>query len=488
MFGTQFYPTPDDLADRMVAPYADREWSGHFKVLDPSAGSGSLLSAIERALGDRKGLQLSGIELDPELTAMTRGKGFRCVTADWLEHRSYDQYDLIVMNPPFRNGCKHVNKAYLALKQGGDLVALLNATNIRDPKTDEHKRTRRIIEEHGTVQYLRDAFSDAQRKTDVEVALVYLTKPKPVKTTKEKPLFEPDGMDYRKVLEMEADPAETELATLNEARNLVLDYEASVMAFVEFKKAERRYNRYQRRATGGSGGAYEGGNDRRVLDQEITELTRKCWDRVLGLSKVKKRMGSSATRQFDQMVSEQYGLAFTEANIYKLLQQLIDNSADIAKKSVLDAYDTLTKYSTKNLDPENRWKTNNAFRINKRVILPVPIGIDSFGGWQSSLYYEYRGAYVRDLDIALCHLAGKGIEHIVSVTQALDDAIKPRRLDLVTGKTESTFFNIRFFKKGTAHLTFKDLGLLDRFNCYVATERGWLQEGERVKKGALVVA
>lgn len=486
MFGTQFYPTPDALADQMVAPYAEQTWDGYFKVLDPSAGSGSLLSAVERLLGDRKGLQLSGVEIDPELCAMTRGKGYRCVAADWLQDRGYNEYDLIVMNPPFADGAKHVFKAHCALKPGGNLVALLNAETLRkEPRGSEQTWLQRTAKD-GTVTYLQNAFSDAQRKTDVEVALIYLSKPMP-EPSKRKPLFEPDGMDYRDMLEMEQEPAETEVATRNVARNLVLDYDAAVLAYVDYMKATRRYNRYKRRAAGydSNESSY---SDQATYDQEAAELTQKAWDRVLRMTKVKDRMSSDAQRQFDRMVKEQYGLAFTEQNIYNLLNQLVDNSADIAKNCVLDAYDMLTRYSTKNLDPKKRWKTNNAYRINKRVILPVPIGIcPHLHSWQSSLYYEYRSQYVVDLDRALCHLTGKGIENVISTMQALNDAVAPRSQHLVTGDAESTFFKIKFYKKGTAHLTFKDPDLLDRFNIFVAKERGWLQEGEGVKRGGLVV-
>jgi hypothetical protein len=50
-------------------------------------------------------------------------------------------------------------------------------------------------------------------------------------------------------------------------------------------------------------------------------------------------------------------------------------------------------------------------------------------------------------------------------------------------KCESEFFSLRFFKKGTLHLTFKDEQLWQRFNQFVARERGWLP-GETKSKRA----
>lgn len=488
MFGTQFYPTPDDLADRMVARFSDVEMTGHYRVLDPSAGSGALLSAVERLLGEQDELHLKGIEVDRELCAMCNGKGFPTLHHDFLTYPVHNKFSLIVMNPPFADGAKHVVKAWRHLEDGGDLVALVNAADFSGSARGDHRhRLAQLTGKYGTKTILQGAFSEAQRKTDVDVALVYLSKPVPVKTA---PLFDPQGMDYRDKLEHDGPIEESEVATRNEARNLVLDYDAAVMAFLEMKRAARRYERYERRIAGYDGTS-GGSTDQVVYDRAVAELTKKAWDRVLRMSKVKLRMSSDAQKQFDRMVSDQYGLAFTEKNIYNLLQQLIDSSASIANQCVLDAYDMLTKYSEKNVDPKNRWKTNNAFKINKRVILPCPIGICSImNKWKTSNWYDrsYARAYVTDLDRALCHLTGKGIENVVSICGGLNKAVDGIPMHLVEQVAESEFFTMRFYKKGTAHLTFKDLDLLDRFNRYVATERGWLQEGDKVKNGGLVVA
>ena len=480
MFGTQFYPTPDELADRMVAPFADLEPVGRFRVLDPSAGSGSLLAAVSRAFDDCEGLELTGIEIDSELCAMCNGKGYRTHLADFMDCSGMDRYDLIVMNPPFADGAKHVVKAWGKLRGGGNLAALVNAADLNKPARGDHRRRlQQLISVRGTSTILRGAFSDAQRKTDVDVALIYLHKPEPVK---EKPLFDPVGMDYRDKIEQDRPIEETEVATRNEARNLVLDYDAAVMAYLEMKRAERRYDRYKRRVAGYDPMS-EGSTDQVVYDRDIAELTRKAWDRVLRMSKIKLRMSSKAQREFDLMVSDQYGLAFTEKNIYNLLQQMVEASGSIAHQCIMDAYDMLTKYSEKNLDPKKRWKTNNAYRINKRVILPCPIGIDVImGRWKTSNWYDSspHRSYVTDLDRALCHLTGKRIEDVVSVCDGLNKAVDGVPRHLVEQVAESEFFTMRFYKKGTAHLTFKDQDLLDRFNIYVAKERGWLQEGEGI--------
>jgi predicted RNA methylase len=84
-----FYPTPDDCADvgaRMLAEL------GVSSVLDPCAGTGSLLRASERAI---PGVIVRGIELDP---ARAEIGGFVCCDAlscIWPET------DAVIINPPF---------------------------------------------------------------------------------------------------------------------------------------------------------------------------------------------------------------------------------------------------------------------------------------------------------------------------------------------------------------------------------------------------
>ena len=55
MFGIQFYPTPPELARKMIEPYVEH-CGLKYNVLDPSAGSGNLLqTVIDLCLGEHAG-------------------------------------------------------------------------------------------------------------------------------------------------------------------------------------------------------------------------------------------------------------------------------------------------------------------------------------------------------------------------------------------------------------------------------------------------
>ena len=88
-----------------------------------------------------------------------------------------------------------------------------------------------------------------------------------------------------------------------------------------------------------------------------------------------------------------------------------------------------------------------------------------------NLYYD-----IKQVVQALAFIAGKK-KREVSIMGVLDrDCF---HYDLLGKKHSSTFFDIRVFKKGTAHFYFKDLKLLEKLNLFVGQQRGWLPKEEK---------
>jgi phospholipid N-methyltransferase len=127
----QLFPTPPEVA-RRVADLA--EIGPGMTVLEPSAGTGNLIRAVQEAAEDA---DITAVEINPQLAAglvgmidgargEIRGKA-RC--ADFLGQTSDDlgQFDRVVMNPPFDRGAdiSHVEHARRFLRPGGRLVAVV---------------------------------------------------------------------------------------------------------------------------------------------------------------------------------------------------------------------------------------------------------------------------------------------------------------------------------------------------------------------------
>lgn len=172
-----FYPTPEQVIEKMLEGV---KFDTVQSVLEPSAGKGDLAEGIkkifERKTYSRWGgrdLDMDCIELQPELQMILKGKGYRVVHNDFLTYSTYKRYDLIISNPPFSQGAKHLLKMLDMQENGGGVICLLNAETLKNPYTAERKvLVKRLQDLQADIEYIEDAFKGAERKTDVEIALV----------------------------------------------------------------------------------------------------------------------------------------------------------------------------------------------------------------------------------------------------------------------------------------------------------------------------
>ena len=125
----QFYPTPDELAQRVVEL---AEIASEHTVLEPSAGSGALLRPIGRKNN------IVAIEIDDSLaTGLMEAEYGTVINSsfeDAIQNGDVGQwFDRIIMNPPFgprQLGVKHIMKAYELLKPGGVMVAIIGENDL----------------------------------------------------------------------------------------------------------------------------------------------------------------------------------------------------------------------------------------------------------------------------------------------------------------------------------------------------------------------
>lgn len=173
----EFYPTPEELVNKML----DGVNLNYVKtVLEPSAGKGNIIQGLKNH-ARYQNLDIDCIEINKDLRNCLKGAGYRVVGDDFLTYTTMKQYDLIVMNPPFSNGDAHLMKALkMQQRHGGAVIALVNAETIRNPYTNLRKELVQLIENAGgTAEYIEHAFLEAERQTEVEVALVRVKFPEP---------------------------------------------------------------------------------------------------------------------------------------------------------------------------------------------------------------------------------------------------------------------------------------------------------------------
>ena len=172
-----FFPTPPAVISLMLE-HADIQ--PHHSVLEPSAGKGDIVAAINLEQPDA---QVTAIEMNRTLSDVLAAKNIDVEFSDFLSHNG-KLYDRICMNPPFERGnnsdIDHVRHAYSLLADNGRLVSVMGSGALQrsDAKSEQF---RSWLDELGAevIDLPDGAFdgSDAFRQTRVSTKLVVIDLP-----------------------------------------------------------------------------------------------------------------------------------------------------------------------------------------------------------------------------------------------------------------------------------------------------------------------
>lgn len=471
LFDAEFFPTPAPIISKMFARVSkDAQY-----FLEPSAGKGDIADFIKAT---RYGAQVDCIEYSPELAAILMDKGFTVVGYDWLTHSGVCYFDAVLMNPPFSNGDEHLLAAW-DFMHDGEIVCLLNEETILNPHTERRKRLAAIIEAHGDVEFLGDCFSKAERKTSVNVAMVYLKKE-----------AEDDRVDLwaNKTQEREqsgdigADP--NYLAIRDSLGNMQHHYDSAnehmLKAFQHIRKAAIYME---------ANGVGFDRNFKEVLPLAAKNVNsaraefakthrRESWRKVFERAEFHRWLDKKQTGSFLRDVEKSADVPFTKENVKGTLENVFLQRGKLFEQSVANVFDELTRYFKGNTNHDEGWKSNDSYKVNKKLVFPYGCTFeDRWGGYFTLSYSSSRIDIYQDLDRVLCVLAGEDLEKCRTIRVALEEAFRSLGRGVMApfhNATESRFFDIRFFKKGTVHLVFKDKFLLDRFNKAAAAGKNWL--------------
>lgn len=479
MFNQSFFPTPREIAQKMVQPYADRIKAGAV-ILDPSAGKGNLLEACRFQAGANEHA-LYAIEIEPELADIIRGKKFPVIGDDFLTYQGHYLFDLIVMNPPFANGDDHLLKAWEIMRHG-DIVCLLNAETVRNPYTKTRQQIARLIEQHGSVEFLGPAFAKAERPTYVEVCMVRLTK-----TAEHRPLdfIPPDGRRAKKDLTKDGEVnLENQVARADFIGAMVDTFSQIGAAYEDFIKARERLKFYTDALQGSQYNKIEpvkvpyGVTGKQALTLELNNYLdaaqAAAWNTVFDRTKFRSVLTSARREDFNAFQKQQGGVPFTEANIWAFFEMLFNNRDANLQQCIIEVFENLTQYDAKNKVHWEGWKTNSAYKVNRKVIMPWFIELSPWSGF--SVRYSHQEKLL-DIDRVMCSLTGKRLTGtkdepgICTIVDALNKSFKDPLRD---GTAQSEFFDLRYFKKGTLHMTFRDEKLWQEFNLRAAKGKNWL--------------
>jgi hypothetical protein len=511
-----FYPTPRSVARKMLAKITNKEAKYY---LEPSAGKGNIADVIrnptsyeefcsenpeyaENRKTDRgyiswhssdryrERVNIDVLEAYPDLVAVLRGKEYDVVGCDWLTYDGVSYYDAIVMNPPFSEGAKHLLKAWDFL-HNGEIVCLLNEETLKNPYTEERRRLVALAEQFGNIEYLGDCFSTAERKTGVNVAMVYLSKvaadDTPDLWAKNPTQEKGDGAEFG------GDP--TMLAIRDNLGNMEHWFN---MANTHWMKGIEHIRKAKLYMDQNKISDYRGGNRgddfKKILELAFSNVQtcraeflrrhrRMAWTSVFEQMEFNKWLDSKQQERFMRDVERESTVPFTADNIRGTLENVFLARGKLFDESVSNVFDELCANAVENgsgpVMPERirthsqaseGWKTNDSYKVNEKLIFPYGVEMGYSGKLRQRGYGNSSSATVcADLDRILCVLDGQPFEKCNTVGRAIDGA-RPGEL------VESQYFEIRGYKKGTLHLKWKRLDLWERFNLTAAAGKKWLGE------------
>lgn len=119
----QFFETPQNIVNKLIK--LAEIYPGH-KCLEPSAGSGNIAEALRIGAGNG---MVTCVELNSACAQVLTDKFFHVHEGDFLQTAIGNDYDRVVMNPPFtrQQDIDHVLKAMTCLKGDGILVSVMSA-------------------------------------------------------------------------------------------------------------------------------------------------------------------------------------------------------------------------------------------------------------------------------------------------------------------------------------------------------------------------
>lgn len=460
MFNPEFFPTPKEVIESLNLDVYNKI------ILEPQAGSGNFLDYFK----EQGAKQIICCEIDPRLAEIAKTKGkflkhdFFKVTSEEISH-----IDMIVMNPPFSNADKHIMHAWDIAPEGCEIISLCNYETIA--KDYRYSKLNKLISTYGNSFSLGDCFTQAERKTGVEIGLIKLYKPKTS-----------EDADYSGFYleEEEEEQQENGIMQYNEVRALVNRYVGAMKTFDLLKIQQDNLN-YNLQGLGIRGLTFQAGHNETITDKEtFSKLIQiKSWKHIFHKMKIEKYVTKGVMEDINKFVETQTKIPFTMRNIYKMFDIIIGTRDVNFNKALEEVIDNFTKHTHENRYAVEGWKTNSGYMLNRKFITGWCVE-PNFSGTLQIRDYNSNFEKIIDLVKVLCNITGSNYDNLLSIKYSscskTEEGFLTKNGTRVSNESKCNysnrimnynefltntwytwgFFEFKVFKKGTMHLKFKN--------------------------------
>ncbi|EKS6645437.1 DUF4942 domain-containing protein [Enterobacter hormaechei] len=188
--------------------------------------------------------------------------------------------------------------------------------------------------------------------------------------------------------------------------------------------------------------------------KDITRnFDRGIWRDLMKKSGMLSLMDAAVREQWYNSLEKDDIPALSEENILNTFEQLHLNKGEVFERGVINVFKGLSW----------NYKSNSPCKFGAKIIVPGLVKHDRLG---FDLNWGWLRGRLADLERMLMLLDGKPVpDNRADVTRRLGDHIHENRHST---RYEDEMFAIKYFQKGTAHISFKRPELLDKMNDIVA--------------------
>lgn len=485
-----FYPTPKKLINKMIEGI---DFKYITSILEPSAGKGDIVEVIKENIKAQKknGIfsdrdikyDIDCIEIDENLRVILQSKEFRVIYDNFLNYNGFKKYDLIIANFPFSEGDKHLSHALDLIEGGGQLVCLINAETIRNPYSNLRKvLLKRLNKYNANIKYLQEEFINAERKTNVEVALI---KVKIKNRNNDSIILE--NLKQEELLNQE-EQQNNSLIDGDFLKGIIQQYDFEIKAGIklinEYKKLQslmlksfkddfdKSRSILKLDINNNKISYYTEKSRNNLINEYIENVRYKYWEALFNNEKFTSLLTSNLLHEFRQKLDDLKNYDFSLYNIKELQKQMNQNVIMGVEETILSLFNEFSyehswyKECKNNIHYYNGWATNKAHIINKKVIIPL----SAYGIFGDRLDYGYKFyEKMKDIERVFDYLDGGQTEE-TNLKEILDKAEKEEQ----TKNIKTKYFSINTYKKGTTHLTFLNKELLKKFNIFGSLKKNFL--------------
>jgi predicted RNA methylase len=460
LFGIDLYPTPKEVIEKMLQSIdlVDKV------VLEPSAGTGNIVEYVKQA-GAKEVL---ACEIDVSLRKILSGKchlieyDFLKLTAEKVSHIDY-----IIMNPPFMADEKHILHAFDIAPAGCVIITLCNESLIKNNYSRTRKQVIELVKYYGRSDSFGDCFSTAERKTNVEVACLWIYK----QGEKEN---EFDG--FFDLHDYEQDEIDNSgIVRYNFIQDIVSRYVESVKMFESVEEINNKISVNIKSVTTnfsiGFGAHYTSSDNHGEITRDVfkKELQKSAWKNIFAKMNMHKYVTKGVLSDINKFVEQQIHVPFTVRNVYKMIQLIVNTHGQRMDQVLIEAFEKICSYSADNSSAGEKWRTNSDYMVNRKFIKPYMCEWDA--RWPKNYVCLTSYAYdsLDDIVKALCFLTGKSFD----IEPNLREVFNYTTIKSWGEWHDWSFFRVKGYKKGTMHFEFKNEDVWEKFNRRVAEIKGW---------------